>query len=164
MKASEEVGGAAIVASGDMPKMLELVEEPLDAITEPVGQGVMRDGDLAPRSRWNDGFGTSLGDEVAQGVSIIGFVGDDAASRQAREQLWCGEDVVRLATGQEESQGATLSIGDNMDFGGQSSPGTPQSLIAVPPFPVAACWWARTKGGVEHEILVVWIAGEAVEH
>jgi hypothetical protein len=66
MKASEEVDGAAIVACGDMPKMLEFVEEPLDAITEPVDQGVMRDGDLAPGSGWNDGFGAGLGDEVGR--------------------------------------------------------------------------------------------------
>jgi hypothetical protein len=30
-----------------MPKMLEFVEEPFDAITKFVGQGVMRDGDIA---------------------------------------------------------------------------------------------------------------------
>src|ERR1700752_1500356 len=76
VKASEEVDGAAIVACGDMAKMLELVEETLDAITKPVGQGVMRDADLAVRSGWNDGFGASLGDELAQGVGVIGFVGD----------------------------------------------------------------------------------------
>ena len=50
MKASEEVDGAAVVARGDMPKMLEFVEEPFDAITKSVGQGVMRDGDLASGS------------------------------------------------------------------------------------------------------------------
>src|SRR6478672_3922636 len=32
-----------------------------------------------------------------------------------------------------------------MDFAGQSSSGSPQSLVLVPPFPVAACWWARTN-------------------
>jgi hypothetical protein len=46
---------------------------------------------------------------------------------------------MRLTASQEEAQGAALRIGEDMNFGRQSSSGTPQSLILAPPFPVAAC-------------------------
>jgi hypothetical protein len=42
MEAGEEVDGAAVVAYGDVAKMLEFVEEALDPIAQRVGDGVMR--------------------------------------------------------------------------------------------------------------------------
>ena len=145
IEAGEEVDGAAVVACGDVAKMLEFIEEALDPIAQPVGDGVMWNDDFARRFGRDDGFSAGFGDEVAQRVAIVGFVGNDAASAEVGQQLRCGGDVMCLAAGHNEAQGPTERVGDDMNFGGQSSSGTPQSLIAVPPFPVAACWWARTR-------------------
>src|SRR5215471_13553307 len=145
MDAGEEVDSAAIVACSDVAEMLEFVEEALDPITQPIGNFVVRDDDFAGLDGWDDGFGAGVGDQVAQPIAVVGFVCDHAISSEIGQQLRRGGDVVCLTTRQDETQGATERIGDGMDLGGQSSSGTPQSLVAVPPFPVAACWWARTK-------------------
>jgi len=71
------------------------------------------------------------------------FVGDDAGSGAAGEELGGGGAVMHLAAGQDEAQGAALGVGEGVDLGGQSASGTPQRLIFGPPFPLAACWWAR---------------------
>jgi hypothetical protein len=47
---------------------------------------------------------------------------------------------VDLAASEDEAQRPSEGVGEHVDFGGQSSSGAPQSLILVPPFPVAACW------------------------
>jgi hypothetical protein len=48
-------------------------------------------------------------------------------------------DVMCLTAGQNEAQRPAICIGEGMNFGRQSSSGTPQSLIFGPPFPFAAC-------------------------
>src|SRR6266568_6298093 len=145
MEAGEEVDGAAVVACGDVAKMLEFVEEALDPIAQRVGDGIMRNDEITRRFGGDDRLGAGFGDEVAQRIAIVSFVGDDATGAEIGQQLRCGGDVMRLPASQDEAQGPTERVGDDMDLGGQSSSGTPQSLIAVPPFPVAACWWARTR-------------------
>ena len=49
-------------------------------------------------------------------------------------------DIAGLSRSEDEAQGAAKAVGEHVDLGGQSAAGTPQSLVAVPPFPVAACW------------------------
>jgi len=137
MEAGEEVDGAAVVACGDVAKMLEFVEEALDPIAQRVGDGIMRNDEITRRFGGDDRLG--FGDEVAQRFAIVSFVGDDATGAEIGQQLRCGGDVMRLPASQDEAQGPTERVGDDMDLGGQSSSGTPQTLIAVPPFPVAAC-------------------------
>ena len=56
--------------------------------------------------------------------------------------LW---GIARLAGSEDDANRAAASIDGEVDFGGQSASGAPQSLVLVPPFPVAACWWARTR-------------------
>src|ERR1700761_1697280 len=125
--------------------MLEFVEEALNAVTQLVGDGVVRNEDFPRPIGRNDGFGTDLSDEVPQRIAIIGFVGDDAARGQAGEQVRGARNVGGLSRRQNEADGATLGIGDGVDLRRQSSSGTPHSLILGPPFPVAACWWTRTS-------------------
>jgi hypothetical protein len=47
--------------------------------------------------------------------------------------------ITRLAWRDDKAQRPPKSIRKQVDFGGQSSSRTPQSLCAGPPFPVAAC-------------------------
>ena len=145
MDGGQEVDGAPVVSGGDVSEVLELVEEALDAVPEPIGLGVVGDDDLAAAGGGDDRLGVCSGDELAQGVAVVSPIGDHAARVEVREKLGGGGDVVGLAAGEDEAQRPALRVGNRVDLGGQSSSGTPQSLILGPPFPVAACWWALTK-------------------
>ena len=134
MDAGEEVDGAAVVAGGDMPEVLELVDEALDAIAQFVCLLVMRDVDVARALGGDHRFGASFGNALTQGIAVIGLVADDGASLEVGQQGGRPGDVMRLTASQEEAQGAALRIGEDMNFGRQSSSGTPQSLILAPPF------------------------------
>ena len=71
MEAGEEVDSAAVVACGDVAKMLELVEEALDPIAQRVGDGVMRNDEFTRRFGWDDGLGASFGNEIAQRIALL---------------------------------------------------------------------------------------------
>ena len=105
----------------------------------------MGDEELSASIGGYDRLGAAVGDEGAQIVAIVCFVGDDAAGGHAGEKLGRGGDVAVLAGGEDETEGSAAGIGEGVDLGGQSASGTPQSLIPRPPFPFAACWWTRTK-------------------
>src|SRR4051794_36617990 len=76
--------------------------------------------------------------------SVVGFVGDDMGRREAVEQRQRLGAVVGLPRREEEPDRAPAAIDREVDLGAQSTSGTPQSRILGPPFPVAACWCART--------------------
>ena len=139
MNAREKVDGAAVVAGRDMAKVLEFFDEAFDAVAQPIRQRVMWNDHLAGWLGRDDGFGSRCTDQLPKQVAVIGFVADDGTASHVGDQLRSHDDVVNLSASQEKAQWAALGIGQDMDFGGQSSSGTPQSLIAVPPFPVAAC-------------------------
>src|SRR5262249_40579698 len=90
---------------------------------------------------------------------IIGFVGDDAGGGAVLEKVGGGGAVMDLAPGQDEAQGTALGIGEGVDLGGQSSSGTPHSLSFGPPFPLAPCWWTRTRVASSSRY---WLSGSAV--
>ena len=99
----------------------------------------MRDRNLARAGRRDDGAHAGVCDQLTKSVAIIGFVSDDGAALDALQQRRCGDDIVDLAAGKHEAQRPSECVGEHVDFAGQSSSGAPQSLILVPPFPVAAC-------------------------
>ena len=78
-------------------------------------------------------------------IAVVSLVGNDAAGGETGKKHGRGGDVASLAGGEDEAQGPAARVGQGVDLGGQSSSGTPQSLIPGPPFPLAACWWARTS-------------------
>lgn len=47
MEGGEEMNSAPVVAGGDASEVFELVEEAFDPVAQSVGDGVMRDDDLA---------------------------------------------------------------------------------------------------------------------
>jgi transposase, IS6 family len=97
VKGGEEVDGASVVAGGDVSEVFELVEEALDPIWQFVGDGVMRDEDLAGAEGRDNRRRSGLADEFAQGIGVIGLVGDDRGCAAAGEQLGSRGTVVRLA-------------------------------------------------------------------
>ena len=132
--------GPAIEVRCEAPEMLELVEAVLDAVARLVDRRVVWDRDFARSGRRNDRDHAGVRDQLAQLVAVLGFVGDNGATVYPVEQRGGGNDVMGLAACEDEAQRAAKRVGEHMDFGGQSSSGTPQSLILGPPFPVSACW------------------------
>src|SRR5215210_4645200 len=141
----EEVSGAAVEPRREAAEVLELIEAAFDAVAFLVERDVVRDRNLARAGRRDDSEHAGVSDQLAQSVAVVGFVGDDGAALDAFQQRRRGDDIVDLAAGENEAQRAAERIGEHVDFAGQSSSGAPQSLILVPPFPVAACWCARTR-------------------
>jgi hypothetical protein len=47
--------------------------------------------------------------------------------------------IAALSRGEDDTHRTSPAIDREVDLGGQSSSGAPQSLVLVPPFPVAAC-------------------------
>lgn len=82
----------------------------------------------------------SLGsDECSNFVGIITFVGDHRLGGVSGQQRRGALAVSLLPSGQQQAQRSSQGIAEHMNLGGQSSTGSPQSLLARPLFPVAAC-------------------------
>lgn len=79
VQTSQEMDSAAVVARGDMPKMLEFVEEAFDAVTQPVGDGVMRNDSAARGFGRDNGFCARFGDEVAERIAVVSVTTMDEA-------------------------------------------------------------------------------------
>ncbi|GBQ54663.1 hypothetical protein AA0243_0684 [Novacetimonas hansenii NRIC 0243] len=54
-------------------------------------------------------------------------------------QSLCLGDIANLPSCNNEAQRVARHIGQHVDFGCQTTSGTPQRLILAPPFPFAAC-------------------------
>ena len=144
MNCGEEIDCPTVVSGGDAPEVFELIEEPLDLVSELIGLCIVRDLDFSVPLGRNNGLASGLFDHLPQRCGIVRLVGDNAPGVLPIQQIGGNGNIMGLATGQNEAQWPALGIRDGMDFAGQSSSGTPQSLIFGPPFPLAACWWART--------------------
>ena len=126
--------------------MFESVEAAFYAIALLVEFAVVGSG-LLPVPAWRDDGDRSqtfdLGDDLGR---VVALVGDDRLGRLAFEQkdgllvLGC------LAGSDAEGDWKAVFVRQQVDFGAQTSSGTPQSRVFGAPFlrPAAACWWART--------------------
>src|SRR6185436_13127623 len=136
---------SSVISGRDAPEVFELVEAALDTISEPIGFDVMAD-DGNPSALGGDhGLCAQVGDEAAKSIAVVTSVGNDSASGFSFEQGMRLCEIVCLTGRENEPERPAERIGQQMDFGCQSSSGAPQSLIFGPPFPVAACWCARTR-------------------
>ena len=144
MHEAGEVDGSAIVASGEAPEMLEAAKASFDLIAMLIGVFVVGDEDLAVALGRDHRLGVHAGDPFTQVIAVIGFIGEYRFGPLPFQKIGGRSDVVRLASRDREAQRPSERIGQHMDLGRQSTSGTPQRLILSPPFPVAACWWART--------------------
>lgn len=144
----EEVACPPGVSGCDSPEMLELVEASFDQIAELVGLEIVGDDPFSGGVAGDYGFGALVCDQGSYRSGIIGLV---SQYPQRREPLQQGRGKGRIATlagGENEPERPAAPIDGHVDFGCQSSSGASQSLVPPfwpPPFPVAACWWARTR-------------------
>jgi len=79
--------------------VFEFVDAALDAIAQFVEGEVV--GDQAPAGgvAGDDGLGAVTGDELAQGIAVIGLVGDHVVGVEAFEQCVCLGSIAALAWG-----------------------------------------------------------------
>jgi len=134
-----EVYCFSVVSGCDAPEVFDLVEVALDAVSVLVDFGVIADEALSPWIAGYDGLGLDVGDAVADGISVVGCVGQHVAGPKPVHQRQGPGCVAGLPGREDHAERPTEGIAGDMDFGCQSASGTPQSLVPAPPFPVAAC-------------------------
>lgn len=61
------------------------------------------------------------------------------------EQFVSSLPMTALSSGKAQPDREALSVDDSMDFGREFASGTTETMISIPRFSVAACWWARTE-------------------
>ena len=130
-----------LVAGGKPAELFQPTEATFDTVTQLVQVAVVS-ALLSPVfSGRNDRFGTHGFFDVGQdAIEVVSFVADDRLRRTLAQQSVCLRAVIHLTGGNAKVQRLAFLIGQQMDFGGQTSSGTPQSLVSAPFFrPVAAC-------------------------
>ena len=135
----EEVDGAPVVAGGDTPEVLEFVEAPLDAVSQAIDISVVVIGLCSSGMRRDDGGCADCGNRLAQRSGVVSTVAKNITGALAGQQYSSFCDVMCLSRRQRKAQWPAQTVGQHVYLGGQSASGAPQSLILVPPFPVAAC-------------------------
>jgi hypothetical protein len=84
-------------------------------------------------------LGSLLGEQGAQAVSVVGFIGDQPLDRSGgAQQLRSHHDVVQVAWREHEDARPSFAIGQGVDRGRAPAARTPDGLFKDPPFPPAA--------------------------
>ncbi len=99
MNGCEKVRCSSVVAGGDAPKMLKLIEEPLDPVPKLIGLGIMWNLNFSVSFGWNDCLYIGLFNHFTQCVCIICFVGNDAIGSLTIQQIGGRGNVMCLAAG-----------------------------------------------------------------
>ena len=95
---------------------------------------------------WRDhGFDAACGEFVAQALGVIGSIGQQAAwTADHADQIACTDQVVGVARGNQEGQGAADIIGQRVDFGRLPAARASDCIVEGPPFAPVAERWALT--------------------
>jgi hypothetical protein len=92
----------------------------------------VRDDDFAGSAGRDNRLLSRLSNLLAEGVAVVGLVGDERVTLDAFDHGRSGDDVVDLPAGQPESDRASQRVGEHMNLRGKSSSGTPERLILAP--------------------------------
>ena len=94
-------------------------------------------------------------DQLADPIGVVSLVGQhDGVWAEAVKQricdlavmrLTCDLAVMRLTCGQAEPDREALRVDDDVNFGCEPAARSTETMICIPLFAVAACWWARTE-------------------
>jgi len=89
----------------------------------------------AAHDRWNDGFGASLGEKLAQAVGVVSLVSDQALDRPGSGDQSGGKgDIVDVAGREKQHARPALGIWQGMDFPGSPAARTPDGFLESPLF------------------------------
>lgn len=154
MDHGEEVFGELVVTGSDAAEVLELAEEAFDQIAFAIERFAEAWFPFAVGFGRDVGHGALRLNEVADAISIIGFVGqNDGVRIETIKQAICGRSVVRLTRCQTEPDRESLGVDDRVDLGREAAPGATETMISIPLFAVAACWCARME-----VLSIIWIS------
>lgn len=122
-----------------------MAEDAFDAIALPVKAFAISDRFLTVGFWRNDGLDATLLQIGADGISIIGFIGQESPRLPLGQinQRFVGLAVRRFARCEVEGNGAASGITETMNFTGEPAPRAAKSSSMNPPFPPAAETWAR---------------------
>ena len=126
--------------------MLEAVEAAFDAVALFIELAVIAARQFPVPSGRDDGHGSEAFDLADDLRGVIALIGDDSFGPLALQQPDRLGILGGLAGSDAEGDRQAIFVGQQMDFGAQTSSGTPQSRVFGDPFlrPAAACWCART--------------------
>ena len=130
-----------VEAGGDGAKVLDPVEEALDAVAQPVDAFVERGRVVAMVERADVGVG-ALGLYLsAQGIAVVAAIGEqDRLRRQCAKHILAALSVVRLALGQLDADRQTVRVDERVDLGRKPAAGTSHATTMAAFFsPLAAC-------------------------
>jgi len=139
LNSCEEVCSELVVASGDAPEVLETTKHALDGIAVAVEEGAEAAFPSAIFLKRDVRYGTAAFDQAANGVCVIGFVGEHKSTfghgPEQRQSLRC---VGGIAAGEQKGERTAAAVAQRMDFGVPSAPAHADGLRPGPPFPPAA--------------------------
>ncbi len=132
-----DVGVSGLVIGGDdVPPVLELAEQTLDAVAPAILQPVVRCGVATVALGRDDRLDLVVGQFLTDGISIVAFVGQhsidpvcDHADQRA-EAL----DIVRLSGRQNEGERAALGIAAGVELGGKPATRPAEPFCLLSPF------------------------------
>ena len=133
------MGSVAIEAGGDAAMQLESTEAAFDAIAFRIQRFVVPVLVSAVALGRNDRLHSFGASQRANRIGIVAFIGDYRLGGLSGQQRRGALAVGLLPAGQQQPQWSAQGITQQMNLGGQSATGSPQSLLARPLFPVAAC-------------------------
>ena len=141
MDESHEGGTELVVAGGDTPELLELVEEALDMVALAIEGLGPTEALLAADHVGNVGDGTASLDVTSQAIGVIGLVGDDdgAVSKIGEERFGAGQ-VVCLSGRDQELERPALAVDPRVDFRGEPAAASPHTAISTLFLTPEACW------------------------
>ena len=111
------------MADGSLDPIAFLVDSGIE-VAASVHAGALRD----------DRAGADRLGMVEDGVSIVGLVGDEVSWPEAMDEGEGMGGIAGLAAGQEEADRPAQRVDRDMPLAGQSTSGTPQSLVFAAPF------------------------------
>lgn len=120
-----KVSSSAFVTCCETAKVLHVTEAALDAIAVDVSGFIMLDDDLSRSVRGDDSFGSHGRDDCAQGVAVIGLIGQNGLGCVSIQERRCLCDVADLAHRYDKSQRSAHRIGQHVNLDGQSTSGSP---------------------------------------
>jgi hypothetical protein len=136
-----KVGLGLLISRGKAAEMLQFSNAAFDAIALFVQVLIVVPLLFAIGARRNHGLGLhGLLDMRNHLVRVVALVGDHRLGLALAQQFNGNCIVAHLAGAEAELQGQSQFIDQQVNFGRQSSSGTPQSLVRAPFLPpVAAC-------------------------
>ena len=128
-----------VVSGSEAAEVFKLVEAALDTIAMLIEIPAVFIRPFEIGAWGNNGLNAAPLQMTAQRFANVAFIGQQSFRFEAPDQGPGLGDIGGMSTGKPGTHRQPFFIGRHVDFGGQSSTGSPHSLIAPPPFPALDC-------------------------